>query len=447
MIHEGIGAVGVSAPDHDELGEDVGFGVINLKHSRILIVDDQATNVRVLTAVLEYAGYSNVRGISDSRTAMEVFLEYSPDLIMLDLHMPHVDGLAVMDQLAGVIDSSDYLPVLVLTGDVTLEAKERALSHGAHDFLSKPLNSTEVQLRVKNLLQTRYLHQQLKAQNESLERQVHERTHLAEELTRANCGLEETNRRLKDTQAQLIHSEKMAALGELVAGIAHEINNPLAFVLSNLFTVETGIDQIAPEAAPHLSEQSLRKLHKIRARLREMGDGLDRVKGLVLNLRTFSRLDEGEFKTIDVAESLDSALVFLNHRMNGRIQIEKNYGPGRLLACYGGRLNQVFMNLIANAVDSISADGKVAITTSQTGDIFSISVKDTGTGIPEAIRGRIFDPFFTTKAVGQGSGLGLAISYGIVQDHQGSIEVRSQEGVGSEFEVRIPMDLKPRRHA
>src|SRR6185369_7275048 len=167
----------------------------------------------------------------------------------------------------------------------------------------------------------------------------------------------------------------------------------------------------------------------IRTRLREMGEGLDQVKELVLNLRTFSRLDEGEFKTIDVGDSIDSVLVFLKHKMNGRTQVEKHYGPGRFLSCYAGRLNQVFMNLIANAVDAIVGEGKITITTSQTDDQFLISVRDTGRGIPESIRSRIFDPFFTTKPVGQGTGLGLAITYGIVQDHHGVIEVRSQVGV------------------
>ena len=132
--------------------------------------------------MLEFAGYANVNCLSDSRNILQIFQEFRPDLILLDLHMPHVDGLAAMDQLAAVIPQDDYLPILVLTGDNTSEAKEKALSHGAHDFLSKPLNRTEVQLRVKNLLETRHLHLQLKAQNASFEQQVRERTELADEL-------------------------------------------------------------------------------------------------------------------------------------------------------------------------------------------------------------------------------------------------------------------------
>jgi two-component system NtrC family sensor kinase len=131
--------------------------------------------------------------------------------------------------------------------------------------------------------------------------------------------------------------------------------------------------------------------------------------------------------------------------MNGRIQVEKHYGAKRTLYCFAGRLHQVLMNLIANAVDAIAAEGRIVITTSQTPEFFLISVRDTGAGIPEAIRNKIFDPFFTTKPTGQGTGLGLAISYGIVQDHGGSIEVQSEEGVGTEFTVAIPLHLELQR--
>jgi two-component system NtrC family sensor kinase len=131
--------------------------------------------------------------------------------------------------------------------------------------------------------------------------------------------------------------------------------------------------------------------------------------------------------------------------MNNRIQVEKQYGPARLLHCSAGRINQVLMNLIANAIDAIAAEGKIVITTSHSPEFLTISIRDTGAGIPENIRGKIFDPFFTTKPIGQGTGLGLAISYGIIQDHQGSIEVQSNEGGGTEFVLKIPLDLEARR--
>jgi len=243
----------------------------------------------------------------------------------------------------------------------------------------------------------------------------------------------------------LVQNEKMASLGQLVAGIAHEINNPLAFVVNNLFIVESGLDSLGPEIEPHLSEPSRVKMRKARARLGEMSEGLDRVKELVLNLRTFSRLDEGEFKTVDVVDTISTVLLLFKHKMTGRILVEKHYGPTRMLYCYGGRLSQVLTNLISNAVDAITGKGTIVITTSNTPESFLISVRDSGAGIAEAIRSKIFDPFFTTKPIGQGTGLGLAISYGIVEDHGGSIEVQSDEGIGTEFIVKIPLDLESRR--
>ena len=275
------------------------------------------------------------------------------------------------------------------------------------------------------------------------------RAAMAEQLSLANQELKIANQRLQETQTQLIQTEKMASLGQLVAGIAHEINNPLAFVLNHLFTVESGLAKIATEAEPHLSEAGRTRLEKVRSRVAEMQEGLNRVKALVLDLRTFSRLDEGGFKSVDIPESIDSVLLLLKYRTNGHIQVEKRYGPERTLYCCGGRINQVLMNLIANAMDAIAGEGKIVVTTGHTQgpaqDVFFISIQDTGSGIPESIRGRLFDPFFTTKPVGQGTGLGLAIAYGIVRDHEGSIEVESQEGRGSEFKIQIPLDLEARR--
>ncbi|MDP8990749.1 MAG: HAMP domain-containing histidine kinase [Acidobacteriota bacterium] len=264
---------------------------------------------------------------------------------------------------------------------------------------------------------------------------------MAEKLAQARQDLQEANRKLNETQAQLLHNEKMASLGKLVAGMAHEINNPLASLANNLFMVESGMATLLPEIEPHLSGALLKKLRKTRTCLEEMREGLNRMKELVLSLRTFSRLDEGECEAVDVVHTIDSVLLLLRHRMAPRIEVEKHYGAERMLYAYAGRLNQVLMNLISNSADAIPGKGKIVITTSHTAEVFLISVRDTGSGIPENIRSKIFHPFFTTKPVGQGTGLGLAISYGIVEDHRGSIDMRSEEGAGTEFIVKIPRDL------
>jgi len=410
------------------------LSVANVMDSRILIVDDQAENLRALATVLEFAGYSTVNCLSDSRDIVPAFHDFHPDLILLDLHMPHVDGVAAMDQLAGVISQDDYLPILVLTGDSRSAAKEQALSHGAHDFLSKPLNRTEVQLRVKNLLETRQLHLQIKAQNASLEHQVQERTELASELV-------EMNQKLRETQAHLIHSEKMAGLGQLVAGIAHEINNPMAFVLNNIFIIQETLQKLAADVEL-LPPEASAKVKKMLAQIGAAYTGATRVKELVTKLRTFSRLDEGRIKTVDIRESIESVLLFLQHKMDGRIEVVRNYGPVHTLTCLAGELNQVLMNLISNAIDAIEGSGNITISTQEDNGNFVIQIRDSGKGIPEDIRGRIFEPFFTTKPIGQGTGLGLAISYGIMQAHHGSMDFSSQPGQGSEFTLRIPISLK-----
>jgi two-component system NtrC family sensor kinase len=408
--------------------------VADLTDSRILIVDDQTDNLRALATVLEFAGYTNVSCLSDSRNILSIFQEFQPDLILLDLHMPHVDGLAAMDQLATVIPEDDYLPVLILTGDGTSGAKEKALSHGAHDYLSKPLNRTEVQLRVKNLLETRHLHLQLKAQNASLEQQVRRRTELAEELA-------QTNQKLREAQTHLVHSEKMAGLGQLVAGIAHEINNPLAFVINNIYIVQEVLDKLAAGGA-ELPLGASPKVSKMQAQIRDAYAGATRVKELVTKLRTFSRLDEGTVKTINIHESIESVLLFLRHKMEGRIEVERDYGEVEMLTCLAGELNQVLMNIVANAIDAIDGPGRITIATGQQNGHFVIRVRDTGKGIPEQIRGRIFEPFFTTKPVGQGTGLGLAISYGIMNAHQGSMDFSSKPGEGTEFILKIPTSAR-----
>jgi two-component system NtrC family sensor kinase len=263
------------------------------------------------------------------------------------------------------------------------------------------------------------------------------------ELRKANHELREAHRKLKEVQ--LIYNQKMALQGQLMAEVAHEIRNPLSFVANNLFLIEAWLDGLDPEMQSLPSETSFKTKTKARAWVGGMREGLDCIDKLVLDLRTFSRLDENEFKTVDVCDSIDSVLLMLRHQMDNRINVEKFYGSARMLHCCAGRLTQLLMNLIANSVAAIAEKGSIVITTSQTGELFLVSVRDTGAGIPESIRSRIFEPFFSTKPPGQGTGLGLSISHGIVKDHGGSIEVQSEEGVGTEFLVRIPLNPEFRR--
>jgi two-component system NtrC family sensor kinase len=425
------------------------------RSARILAIDDSPTYLAFVSGELRKQGYE-VESTVSGREGLIWVATHNFDCALVDLMMPGMDGIEVCRQMAAMRLADEGLPaVIILTDSQNKGDMNLAFEAGADDFVVKSSDLAVLRARIQALVRRRFFQHENSRVVEEIKtrdldllqalngRQMAEaRVAMAEKLVQANHDLKEANEKLKDTQAQLIHNEKMASLGQLVAGIAHEINNPLAFVMNNLFIVESGMDSLSPELEPHLGEPALKKLRKVRDRLAEMNEGLGRVKALVLDLRTFSRLDEGECKTVDVVETIDAVLLLLKHTMNGRILVEKNFVAERQLYCYAGRLHQVMMNLITNAMDAITGEGKITIGTSQTSEHFRISVRDTGAGIAEAIRGKIFDPFFTTKPVGQGTGLGLAISYGIMQDHGGSIEVQSELGVGTEFTVKIPLNLK-----
>jgi len=427
------------------------------RRARLLTIDGHSAWLAVLSDEMRNQGYE-VESAAGGSEGLARLAQQHFDCVLVDLVMPGMDGVEVCRRITAMHTNPGNGPnIVVLTDAEDKGDMNRAFEAGADDFVSKSSDLAVLRARIQALMRRRFFQEESdrtveEAKVRELElmklragREVAEaRAATAEKLIQANRDLVEANQKLKETQTQLIQNEKMASLGQLVAGIAHEINNPLAFVVNNLFIVESGLDGLSPEIEPHLSEPSLARLRKARARLGEMSEGLCRVKALVLDLRTFSRLDEGEFKTVDIGETIDAVLLLFKHKTNGRILVEKHYAPGNMLHCAGGRLHQVLMNLISNAVDAIAGQGKMTITTSQTPDLFLISVRDTGTGIPEAIRTRIFDPFFTTKPTGQGTGLGLAISYGIVQDHGGSIEVISKEGEGTEFVVSIPTGLESR---
>lgn len=431
----------------------------DFRGSRLLAIDDSPTHLEYLCEALRCDGYDVTRASSGAE-GVRALAAGNFDCVLVDLVMPEMDGIEVCRRIRGMRPGqADPIAVIMLTARENRDDMTRGLDAGADDFVGKSSDLAVLRARIQALLRRRFfqeenrrIHEELKsreleAMRTRAEKEAAEvRAAMAEKLAEANRELAEANRKLKETQAHLIHTEKMASLGQLVAGIAHEINNPLAFVLNNHFTVENALARIAADADSGLSEPSLASLGKARARLGEMKEGLTRVKELVTDLRTFSRLDQGEFKRVDIHESIDSAVRFLQHRMKGRIEVVRQYGADRHVYCAAGQLNQVVTNLVANAVDAIEGEGKIILTSRNTDSHAVISVRDTGKGIPPSIRDRIFDPFFTTKPVGQGTGLGLAISWGIVQAHHGAIEVNSEEGRGTEFTVRIPLDLEERIH-
>jgi two-component system, NtrC family, sensor kinase len=301
----------------------------------------------------------------------------------------------------------------------------------------------------------------LRQSRDQLEERVLERT---ADLQTANATLqtekarqEELIKKLGEAQSQLLQSEKMASIGVLAAGVAHEINNPIGFVNSNLGSLQRyTIDMLrlldayeAREAG--MSPADRREIDQLKKEidaeylredcgslLAESLEGLDRVKRIVKDMKDFSHVDGGVRQLADLESGLDSTLNVVWNEIKYKAEVSKEYGQIPSIECFPSQLNQVFMNLLVNAAHAIEGRGRITVRTGHDGQWVWIEIEDTGKGIEPALLGRIFEPFFTTKPVGQGTGLGLSVSYGIVQKHGGLIEVRSELGAGTAFKVSLP---------
>jgi DNA-binding response OmpR family regulator len=417
---------------------------------RILAVDDSPTYLHELLAVLRGEGYDVVPARSGEE-GLEMLVAQPFDCILLDLLMPGIDGIETCRRIKSSQVFRD-IPLIMLTATEDREAMIEALLVGADDFISKSSELEVLRARVRAQLRRKQFEDEhrnireklLRSQMEAAEARADRdlakaRAELVEELEAKNGELTRAYRELQAAQTQLVQSAKLASLGELVAGVAHEINNPLAFVISHLATVRRSLTKIDGRVRPALVEDDAVAWQRATHRLGEMDGGLQRMRDLVLKLRTFSRLDEGERKVVSIRECVESLLTILGHRLEERIDVETRYGEPDLLECYPGLLTQAIMNLVTNSIDAIGEQGKIAIVTGAVDDDYQITVTDSGAGIPEELRERILDPFFTTKPLGQGTGLGLSITYSIVRKHGGSLAFHNAPGGGTEAVIRIPM--------
>ncbi|MCB2220426.1 MAG: GHKL domain-containing protein [Bacteroidetes bacterium] len=284
---------------------------------------------------------------------------------------------------------------------------------------------------------------------------------LERKLVQKNNYLNDLINKMKTMQEQMINSEKMASLGQLTAGIAHEINNPINFVSSNISPLKTDLIELKELCKQYKNlhnakdpSEELKKIEgysskidpeylyqEIETLISGIEEGAGRTKQIVLGLRSFSRVDEDEFKKADLHEGLESTLMLLKNKLKNRIELIKDYGELPEIECIPGKINQVFMNILNNAAEAIPDKGTLWITTRNhpKKNSIAISIRDNGPGMKESVRRRIFEPFFTTKAIGKGTGLGLSISYGIIEKHNGNIEVISQPNKGAEFIITLPV--------
>jgi len=417
----------VVAP-HSELGAQ-----------RILIVDDEEM-VRTMFSTFLKEKYTCETAASCNE-ALTHLANNAYALVISDIQMPGRNGVELLREIRSRYPD---IAVIMISGIDRPQRIRDALQIGAVDYLTKPCELEVLGFSVERALERRDLMLTARSYRADLERQ--------------NLELAERKAQLERLQAQIVHSEKMAGLGQLAAGVAHELNNPAGFIFGNMDLIKGYLGRLelvlsiyervslpAAEAAElNLTKKEIgydALMPELRSMIADCVEGAERIREVVKNLRLFSRLDDAEFKKIDLHEGIDSTIRLLSRYYGaGRIRLIRHYGKLPLVNCYAGQLNQVWTNLLVNAAQAIKGEGEVEISTRVEGESAVICISDTGCGIEPDQINRIFEPFFTTKAVGEGTGLGLSISYGIIEKHGGRIRAESVPGAGSTFSVSIPID-------
>jgi len=422
----------------------------------ILIVDDNPANLSVLSDALDQEGFE-IWVAKSGKVALERVKYALPDLILLDIMMPEIDGYETCRQLKANPQTQN-IPIIFMTALSDTANKVEGFQIGAVDYITKPFQQEEVISRVRLHLKLHELAEKLKQKNTLLEENF-------AELSLAYKNLEQM-------QIKLIQSEQSSSVGQMISGIAHEINNPVNFIYGNLAHASEYTENIlnllriyqeeypipTPRIQAELEAIDIDFLqHDLLKLINSMNIGAKRIHEIIKSTRIFSCIDEKVMKPSDIHEGIDSTLTVLNYRLKSKleypsIEVIKNYGQLPLVNCYAGQLNQVFMNILANAIDALedsvinykvsnnSTNPTIWIHTMLTDDNnILISIADNGAGISENILSKLFDPFFTTKPVGKGTGLGLSISYQIiVEKHKGKIYCDSKLGEGTKFIIEIP---------
>lgn len=438
---------------------------INPKQDLILIVDDNTNNLKVLADVLREAGH-RVLVANSGESALEKLQQVTPDLILLDVMMPGIDGFETCRRLKAS-DAMHDIPIIFATALSDSVDRVRGLSLGAVDYITKPIQQEEVLARVN-------LHLKLHNLTRELEQRVEERT----------AELQDALNHLKKSQLQLVQSEKMSALGQMMVGIAHEINNPIGFIAGNLTPAQEyardllglldlyqqhfpdpGADiqsRIEDIDLPYVREDFLKLLTSMR-------EGVDRIRDISHSLRTLARSECDRPCLFNLHDGINSSLMILKHRLKSKegsvaIDVIKDFNDLPEIECYPGQINQVFINIFSNAIDALEESGMrqpesgvaptIVIHTevrrsdhsagsdgrAEDPSYIFISIADNGPGMSEGTCAKLFEPFFTTKPAGKGTGLGLSISHQIVTErHGGQLICDSVLGQGTKFVIKLPL--------
>ena len=401
---------------------------------KILVAEDNVVSQNILEKILEKSGHE-VMTAENGLKAWELLQRNSVRMVITDWMMPEMDGLELCQKVRSS-DLPDYIYIIIITSRDKKEDIIKGLEAGADDYITKPINPNELHARLK-----------------------------------AGERIIQLEKRQKEIQLQILQSEKMASIGQLAAGVAHEINNPTGFVSSNLKTLSdyqnditkliqqyrkliTDLRDIIAKGDFHSSiikqvEQisALETeidvdfiLDDIKDLIKDCKEGTERIKKIVLDLKDFAHPGEDKIQTTDINKGIESTLNVVWNELKYKAAVAKDYGDLPRVQCYPQQLNQVFMNILVNAAQAIKKRGEIRVSTRSDNGYVEIKISDTGSGIPKENLPKIFDPFFTTKKVGKGTGLGLNVAYNIIKKHKGTIDVESELGKGTAFTIRIPVD-------